>query len=297
MNPLSILIYPGVIFMFATSLLLYGVIRKLTARMHSRIGPPIWQPFLDIIKLIGKENIRSESAKSGFTLWPVLALSSIIMAGLLIPVAGISPLGPSVDLITIMYFLVLSSLCIYLAGFSSGNPFTMIGSGRGLVQLLSYEFPFITSILVPILSLQTLSPIAVNQFQIDHGSLLPIFPFAAIAFFFSILAKTETPPFHVPAAHQEIVGGYTTEYTGIRLAFLELTHMVKIFLLISLSIALFFGGSGDIISFFIKTAIIVFLISLFKVFAARFRIEHVLKFNILMGLLAFIDLIRVLVFA
>ncbi len=292
----AVLVYPGFVFLVLASMIYYGILRKLAARMQNRIGPPIWQPVLDFIKLVGKEDMIPEQAKPGFTLWPFMAVTSVIIAGLLTPVAGIVPLSFTGDIIILIYFLAFGSLAIYLAGFSSSNPFGVVGSTRGLVQMIGYEFPFIVSVLVPVISAGMLSPFLINTYQVHYGWIGLSFPFAAIAYFIAILAKVEIPPFHAPGAHQEIVSGYSTEYTGTRLAMMELAHMIKLFVLISLGIALFFGGAGDIAMFLVKSLVLLFIITLARVLVARFRIDQILKFTWFFGFVALIDIVRVMMF-
>jgi len=292
----EILIYPGFVFLVLISMIYYGILRKLAARMQNRIGPPIWQPILDFIKLVGKEDLNPEQAKAGFTLWPFIAITSVLIAGLLTPIAGIVPLSFTGDIVVLIYFLAFGSLAVYLSGFSSSNPYGVVGSMRGLIQMIGYEFPFIASILVSVTAAGMLSPFLINTLQVHYGWFGFAFPFAAIAYFISILAKVEIPPFHTPGAHQEIVSGYSTEYTGTRLAMIELTHMIKLFVLISLGIALFFGGSGDIITFLVKSLVLLFVVTLARVLVARFRIDQVLKFTWFFGFVALIDLVRVMVF-
>ena len=286
--------YPGVLFIFIGAFLYAGILRKLAARMQNRVGPPIWQPFLDFLKLLGKQDITPEQAKLGFSLWPLVAIASVIIAGLLTPMAGVAGLGTGGDIILLIYFLSLASLSIYLAGFSSSNPFGVVGAKRGITQMIAYEFPFVASLLIPVLYIGTLSVYNMNFFQIYYGSVALVFPFAALAFFISILAKAEIPPFHVPDAHQEIVSGYSTEYTGTRLALIDATHMLKTFILIALGVAVFFGGSGGIIGFIIKTLIILVAVVFARVLMVRLRIDHVLKFCWIFGFVALIDLVRLL---
>lgn len=295
----GIALYPGIVFMLFFSLIYSGILRKLAAHMQSRIGPPIWQPILDIIKLSGKEGIVPEQAKPGFTLWPVVALISVVAAGLFIPVAGLVSLQLPGGFIIFIYLLVFGSLAVYLSGLSSSNPFAVVGSIRGIIQMFAYEFPFIVSLIVPIVFLNTLSPLAVNAYQLQGGWLAVIFPFAAVAFIISVLAKIELPPFHIPDAHQEIVAGYSTEFTGKRLAMLELTHMVKTFVLLALGVAIFFGGSGPglvgFAVFIVKTLVLLFVLTVIRVLLARLRIDQSLRFCWLLGFIALIDLVRVMI--
>ncbi len=287
-------VYPGLAFVITLSLIYFGIVRKLNARMQNRIGPPLWQPFLDLLKLLHKEDITPEQAKIGYTFWPFIAMVSIITAALLTPIGGIVPLGNS-DVIILIYFMIFGSLALYLSGFSSANPFSVVGAVRGIVQMIGYELPFVVSIIISIFaSGNRLSPLAINNYQVAGNWIGLLFPFASIAYFISLLAKVEMPPFHSPDAHQEIVAGYYTEYTGTRLAMIHTTHMVKLFALISIGIAFFFGGAADMFTFLWKSLVILFFVVLSKATMARFRIDYVLRFCWIFGFLALFDLARVL---
>ena len=291
---LEALLYPGIAFMLLMSFLYSGILRKVAARMQNRIGPPVWQPLLDFLKLLGKEDIIPEQAKPGFTLWPFVALASVIVAGLMVPVGGEAALPFQSNLLIIFYFLAMSSVALYLCGFASSNPFGIVGSARKITQAVGYEFPFLVSIIVPALFVASLNPLTISSYQLSGVWLVGVFPFAFLAFFVALLAKTEMPPFHVPGAHQEIVAGYCTEYTGTRLAFIELTHSVKLFVLISLGVALFMGSSPDLLSFLVKSLALLLLVTLARTVFARLRVDHVLRVAWLFGAVALIDLVRVL---
>jgi NADH-quinone oxidoreductase subunit H len=292
---IEFLLYPGLAFMLLMSFLYSGILRKVAARMQNRIGPPVWQPLLDFLKLLNKEDIIPEQAKPGFTLWPVVALASVIVAGLMVPVGGEAPLPIQGNLLIIFYFLAMSSVAMYLCGFASSNPFGIVGSARKITQAVGYEFPFIVSIIVPALFVGSLNPLTISSYQLSGVWLAGVFPFAFMGFFVALLAKTETPPFHVPGAHQEIVAGYYTEYTGTRLAFIELAHSVKLFVLIGLGVALFMGSSPDILSFLVKGLALLLLAALSRTVFARLRVDHVLRVAWVFGCIALVDLVRVLI--
>lgn len=299
----EIFLYPGFLFIIFASLIYSGLMRKIAARMQNRIGPPIHQPFYDVIKLFAKENIVPEQAKSGFSLWPVIAVVSAIVAGLMTPMAGNAPLNNSSDIIVLIYFLALSSAALYMAGFASSNPFGVTGAIRGITQMIAYELPSIIAILVPIIALMNssgmvnyLSVSAINYFQAAESGvwIIRIYPLAGIAFLITILAKIELPPFHTPNAHQEIVGGYSAEFTGSRLAMIEMTHIIKAFVLMALAVALFLGGASNILVFFAKTLGLLVILTISRVVMARLRIDHVLHYYWLLAIIASIDLIRVI---
>jgi NADH-quinone oxidoreductase subunit H len=289
----EVLVYPGIAFLITFSLIYFGILRKVTARMQNRVGPSWIQPVYDIIKLLGKEDIDPEQAKPGFTFWPILAFVCAIVAGLFIPISGIIAFEGSADILVIIYFLTFSSIAIYMSGFSSGNPFSVIGSMRGIIQMIAYEFPFIVSTLVPFAYLQTLSPGMVNNYQITYGPFIYMFPLAAVAFFISILAEAEIAPFHVPRAHQEIVSGYATEYSGPKLALIEMTHYLKLFILLSMFVSLFLGGSLDFLTFLTRTLAVLFLVIVSNAVMARIRINGILRVCWIFGFIALIDMIRV----
>ncbi len=299
----GIFLYPGLVFIIVASLIYSGLMRKIAARMQNRIGPPIHQPFYDVIKLFAKENITPEQAKAGFAVWPVIAVVSAIIAGLMTPMAGNAPLNNSSDIIVLIYVLALSSASLYMAGFASSNPFGVTGAIRGITQMIAYELPSIIAILVPIIALMNssgmvnyLSASAINYFQaVESGVwLIRIYPLAGIAFLITILAKIEFPPFHTPNAHQEIVGGYSAEFTGSRLAMIEMTHIIKAFVLMALAVALFLGGASNILVFFAKTLGLLLALTVSRVVMARLRIDHVLHYYWLLAIIASIDLIRVI---
>ncbi|MBW6461679.1 MAG: NADH-quinone oxidoreductase subunit H [DPANN group archaeon] len=283
----EILIYPGIIFILIASIIYSGIMRKLAARMQSRIGPPIYQVFYDLIKLIGKENIRPKQAKPGFTLFPAIALASVLIAGLLIPIHT-KIIYFTGDYIAIIYFLLFSSAAIFLAGYASSNNLAIVGSIRGIVMIFAYELPFIISVLVPILAFN------LNSIQSFDTWLIAYYPLAALSMFISILAKVEIPPFHIPNAHQELVDGYSIEFTGKRLALIELTTMVKTFVLILLMITLYLGGAQNIFILIIKSLSVLFALTISRVLFARLRIEQALRFYWILALIVAIDLIRVL---
>ena len=280
-----ILLFPGLAASIVLGFLYQGISRKLTARMQHRVGPPLYQPFMDFIKTLGKENIKPKASMGlFFTIAPIFVLASYLTVSVFIPFPT-TPFGFSGDMLLGIYFLVLASLFYAVAGFSSSSVFGSIGSIREIIQVFAYEFPFIVSFL-------TIGVFTDLSFKPFPGFL---FPFAFFGFLCSVQGKLSFPPFHIPEAEQEIVAGSLTEYSGSRLALFLLSDAVKFWVLVSLGVILFFNGGG-ILEFFLKSILLLFILVCVRAVFARLRIDQSFKFYwFFVGPLTLIDLIRAVV--
>jgi len=135
----QLLVFPGLFFAALIGLLYEGILRKLSAHMHNRVGPPIWQPVLDFFKLMMKESIKPRRATLLFTLVPILAFSSVITVIFLVPIGGFQLIAFPGNLLIAIYLLILTSLLYALAGWASSSPFGSVGSIREITQLFAYE--------------------------------------------------------------------------------------------------------------------------------------------------------------
>lgn len=270
-----------------SGLLYEGIDRKITARMQSRIGPPIIQPFYDLLKLMYKENITPDSSTPRYyAFFTLAAFAASLVCVLLLPIAGHSFFSFSGDLIVLLYFLILSTVSLALAGFSSTNPFSSVGSIRKIVLLIGYELPLVLAIIA----------VAIASGSLTTASLKPaiILPFAFIAYVLASQARTSRPPFHIADAETEIVAGFQTEFSGSLLAIQRLTHATDLFVMVSLGVALFFGTPG-VLEFFGYSFLILFLLILLKVVTGRLRIDQSLNFFwFVLTPLVLVDLIRTL---
>jgi formate hydrogenlyase subunit 4 len=280
------LVFPGFIAAFVIGFIYLGIVRKVAAHMHHRVGPPVWQPFLDFFKLLSKENIQTRDSV-GFlmTLCPVVSFASLLTVIIFVPVAGSGMVSFPGSVFVVIYFLVMSSAFIALAGFATGNPFGSVGGVREITQLISYEFPLIVSLI----TIGYLTGFEIVPYFSLH------FPFAFFAFLTGVLGKLSLPPFHIPEAEQEIVAGPLTEYSGPRLAMLELSRAVGFWVLISLG-AVFFLGAGDIVMFAVNSLALLLVLIIFRVVFARLRISNAFRlYWFVIGPLAVIDLARAVV--
>jgi len=235
--------------------------RKVSAFMQDRVGPMgqgvglhagkwgLLQTVADALKLLTKEDIIPGNAdKFLFMLAPF-----IIFIGAFIGFVAL-PLGDEVliaDLnIGIFYILAVGSLGvigIILAGWSSNNKWSLYGGMRSAAQIISYEIPAGLSIVVVIMMTGTLSMQDIIEYQaggIQHWILFAN-PFAFLAFFIyfiSVVAETNRTPFDIPEAESELVGGFHTEYSGMRWSFFFLSEYANMFVVSGVAAAGFLGG-------------------------------------------------------
>jgi NADH-quinone oxidoreductase subunit H len=262
-----------VILLVSVMLYIWGM-RKVIADMQNRIGPNragpygVLQTLADGIKLFFKEQSIPSSADRGvFRLAPYLSIMPAFLMFCVIPIGGtVSILGHTTFLqvanlpIGALFILAMSGLGVYgvmLAGWSSGSKYPLLGAVRSTAQLLSYEAAFGLAILGVLIQAQTLSThdIAAQQAWLHPDSFLTdwfwvraLVPFAI--FLIAATAETNHPPFDLVEAEQELVGGFNTEYTGIRFAIFFLAEFMNVITMSAIAVTLFLGGpSGPSLGF------------------------------------------------
>jgi ech hydrogenase subunit B len=203
--------------------LLSGIDRIITARMQGRVGPPVLQPFYDLFKLLGKERFLVNQRQ---VLWAIGYLALII--------TSLAMLCLGSDLLVIVFVMAFAAICFVLGGLSTKSPYSHIGSQRELLQMLSYE---------PVLILLAIGVFMQNQSFLVKDifarpePLLFSLPLVFIAVILILTIKMRKSPFDLSTchhAHQELVQGITTEYSGPYLALIELTHWYELVLVLGL---------------------------------------------------------------
>lgn len=261
--------------------------RKVTARVQYRVGPPLLQPLIDIIKLLGKETLVPKgSSRTTFLLAPVIGLASVILVSTLLWMNNIwtdkTFLG---DLIVVLYLLTIPSICIIVGGFASRNPLASLGASREMKLILSYELPFVLAVLVPVIksnfSLRLGEIVAVQaQNGVILGSLSGILAF--IVLIMCMQAKLALVPFDIPEAETEIIGGPLIEYSGTGLAIYRLTKNMLLFVLPFFLMILLMGGlrfDGIHLLFgILKYVGVVALITVIRNTNPRVRIDQAMRF-------------------
>lgn len=210
--------------------LLFGIDRKLSARLQSRIGPPIVQPFYDFIKLWSKDQVIANRSQLFF----VYVHLGAVMASLILFVW-------QQDLLVILFTLALGGIALVLGGFSVRSPYSQIGSQRELLQLLAYE-PML--VLAAVGFYLMTGSFLVSAVFAKGQPLLWALPAVALSFVLVLSIKLRKSPFDIAAsghAHQELVRGLLTEYSGRYLALIELAHWYELVLVLGF-ISLFWAN-------------------------------------------------------
>jgi len=277
------LIFPGFLFSACIGLIAGWVDRKVTARLQWRVGPPWYQNFIDIIKLLGKETIVPQGAsRLTFLSSPFLGLLS---AALVATILGIAVRFPSEsfvgDLIVVLYLLIIPVISIIVGASASRNPLASIGASREMKLVLGYELPFILAIITVIIkSGASIQLGSVLTHQINFGSNLASWS-GALAFIVTIFcmqAKLGLVPFDMSEAEQEIMAGTCIEYSGLFLAAFKLTKAVLLYTIPLLLIVLFWGSNLAPLALIGKYIALLVIIILIKNTNPRLRIDQALRF-------------------
>lgn len=261
--------------------------RKVTARIQYRVGPPLLQPLIDIVKLLGKETlIPAGSSKITFLMAPVIGLASVILVSTLLWINNINPAKSFLgDLIVVLYFLVIPSISIIMGGFASRNPLASLGASREMKLVLSYELPFILAMLVTVIkSGFTFRLGEILAFQAQNGALVRSWSgvLALIVAIICMQAKLALVPFDIPEAETEISGGVLIEYSGSGLAIYKLMKNMLLFTLPFFLIIVFIGGLRfdgiHLLYGVLKYISLVALMTVIRNTNPRVRIDQAVKF-------------------
>ncbi|HJJ55098.1 MAG TPA: NADH-quinone oxidoreductase subunit H, partial [Methanocorpusculum sp.] len=295
-----------------------GIDRIAVARLQARVGPRLRQPYTDVIKLFGKQNVVPKNAVGFlFNLMPVIALASAIILLLYLPFGSFAPiLGAAGDMILVLYLFIVPSLCLVIGGFASGSPYATVGAQREMVSMIAYELPLAAVVVLIAWRLmvsgvsEPFSLMSMMQTNIwDVCGPLGIVGIIILLILFAWITPGELSkvPFDSPEAETELAGGIIAEYSGRNLGMFSLAQAVKTVAILAFGVALLlpwnlsplFGLTGALaivvdLAFFVVKVLIVMLISvtLIRTMMARFRITQVVKlYWFIMGGLALVALI------
>lgn len=299
-----------ILFLSASAVLTY-VERRVSAFIQDRLGPNrvgpfgLFQPIADVIKIIFKEEIIPANADR--TLHTIAPIISLFVA---YSVFAVLPLGEKIMIggkeiklmvadvnIGFLYILALSSLGVYgvtLSGWSSNNKYSLLGALRASAQMISYELSLGLSLIGVVL---VSGSVRIDEIIKAQANVWNIFyqPVGFVIFLVSVFAETNRLPFDLPEAEPELVAGYHTEYSGMKFGAFYLAEYTNIITSSLLVTAFYLGGwyfpivdiySGlnpnlaailQLIVFFAKAGVIIFLFMLIRWTLPRFRYDQLMR--------------------
>jgi NADH-quinone oxidoreductase subunit H len=284
--------------------------RKVAALLQDRIGPDragpfgLLQPLADGVKMFMKEDFVPAGAnKRLFLLGPAIAMTTALLTGVVIPWGGTLTFGDfTINLqgtdpeIGILYVFAMVSIGVYgimLGGWASNNKYALLGAVRAASQMVSYELAMGLSIAGLVMLTGTLSLSGIVAYQAEHGWGILLQPLGFLIFLVCAFAETNRAPFDMPECETELVGGYHTEFSSMRLGFYLFAEYVNMFISSAVIATLFFGAYHvpglsaldlppnavtliGVAAMFLKTFFFVFLFWWVRWSTPRFRFDQLM---------------------
>ena len=233
--------------------------RKVAAFLQDRLGPNragvfgLLQPLADGVKMFMKEEIiPNVSNKTLFILGPCLAMITALMAGVLIPWGGNLEIAGHVfalqitDLnIGILYIFGVTSLGVYgimIGGWASNNKYSLFGAIRASAQMVSYEIAMGLAIIALIMTTGTMSLSEIAHQQGSGFANIVYQPLGFLIFLICVFAELNRAPFDMPESESELVGGYHTEYSSMKLGFYLFAEYINMFISSAVLVTFYLGG-------------------------------------------------------
>ena len=222
--------------------------RKLIGRMQNRLGPNRWgpfgllQPIADLVKLIFKEDLTPGGAdKIVFLIVPIAMLAPVMLMLAVVPFSKNTALANlNVGVLYILAVTSITSIAIFMAGWSSNNRFAMFGAARGVAVLISYEVPVVISLLGVVMVAGSMSLADVVDAQLIPFLLVQ--PMAMLVFVAGTAAELNRTPFDLAEAESELVAGYHTEYSGVKFALIQAAEFGGVMAASAVIVTLFCSG-------------------------------------------------------
>lgn len=317
-QPLWVPILQAVV-VFAYYLLITAVLiwaeRRVVARMQSRIGPNRIGPFgalqtlVDGVKMFFKEDLTPGMVNRViYTVAPLVGVIAGFLSIAVIPIGGeVTLFGETFTLVVadlsigVLWILALGSIHVYsvfLAGWASNSPYPLLGGIRSSAQMISYEIAqglAVASVIIYAGSLRVSDIVAAQAGPglidgIPAWYVIPLFP-AFLVFVIGMVAEAGRPPFDLAEAEGELVGGFNTEYSGMRFGMFMLAEFMSVVTMSAIVVTLFFGGPAGptfglpdsiawimpILWFFLKVCVFIFFFILLRGAMPRYRYDRLMN--------------------
>jgi NADH-quinone oxidoreductase subunit H len=277
----TLLIFPGLGFLFVCALAFQWIDRWVTAHLQGRIGPPWFQPLADFIKLMAKEDVLPIGThERTCAALPMVSLASVLTAALYVPVGGLAASAFEGDLIVVLFLLSLPALAYFLAGWLSVSVFSVVGGSRALLQYFAYEVPFLMAFVGPAILSGSWSISRIVALQSQTVWMVLVQPVGFLLAFVGLIGKLKRSPFDIPKAKSEIGAGPLTEFSGRKLALWHLSLHIKTVVGIFLLVDVFLSGGFSVLAaptalaFGAKVLFVLLALSVAGVLYARLRIDQ-----------------------
>jgi formate hydrogenlyase subunit 4 len=276
-----------------------GLLRKVTAILQSRRGPPLCQPYFDLLKLLGKEDIESGESPGfqRFAAW--LSLAAALTTACLVPMGFSAPMNSAGDIILLIYLLTLCGICTLLGGLAAGSTYSLLGIGREMMIMVALEPLFAIALLI--------GAIHARSFRLDdvlNGSVYAAtagVPWSGLLLLavmvLSFQAFVQRLPFDIAAAETELMEGPLVEYSGPKLALFKYAQMVRLVIHGALFAALFLPWGSNLgfpfgwLLFWLKVLALVLVVTAVAATHARWRIDQAIRYFAGLLVLAFFALL------
>lgn len=275
----------NIVLVLALAPLFEGILRKVTAKVQSRQGPPIWQPYYDLLKLLGKEDIESgeSPAMQRFASW--LSLAAILTLAVLVPMGTSPPLSGAADAYLLISLLTLCGVSTMLAGLAAGSTYSLVGMSREMMSLMMLEPLLAVVVVVSMVHTRSMRLDAVLNGSAYVQAGLPLAGILMLGVaIFAFQALIGRLPFDIAEAETELMEGSMVEYSGPKLALFKFTHMAKLMVYGALLVSIFAPwGSGlpaplNLLALLVKLLLLVLVVTLVAATHARYRIDQAIRY-------------------
>jgi len=280
-NVFWILIFPGFLFTVVSGLVACWIVRKVSALVQWRVGPPLFQPFYDIMKLMGKEILIPQDAqRTVFLVAPLVGLAGVLLLSTMLWRITITQTAFVGDIIVAIYLMVLPSLALILGSSASASPHATIGTSREMKLVMGYELPLVLAFIVVIIKTGgqlNLAAIAEYTPALSISGML-----AFLAALLCVQAKLGFVPFDIAESETEVASGIMIEYSGVLLAVWKVMQAMMLVALPLFLVMVFLGGFGTtgwpLVWGIGKYVLVLVLLILIKNTNPRVRIDQAMKF-------------------
>ena len=269
-----------------------GVIRRITARVQSRKGPPLLQPFYDLFKLLGKDTMDAADSWP-FRLAPLMSFSSILVVVAMLPVCGReSALSGYGDVLTMIYLLTLGGVAVLLGAISSKSTYALMGASREMITMIMVEPVFALILLPGIISGKSMMLNFVLRGAAEQGYSWSLAIMLVVALL-ALQAFVARQPFDIPEAEIELLGGPFIEYSGPGFALFKYYLMIKqmfyayLLTIVFLPVPAAAGVLFTLLLQLLGTLAVFVVIALLASTHPRFRIDQAVRYYAVLILVSF----------